>query len=412
MAVKVGSFTKATSTDVPVTQAVTGVGFQPKALLLWTAGNTSVNTWTDGYLYAIGMTTAANASGSTAIASQDDVSPTNTTSRTVAKALTIVQWGESVLAECDLASFDANGFTLSWTTNNDQAYIINYMAIGGTEVTGAKVVSWQTPSSTGDNAVTGAGFTPGAVLHLIGYQTSLGSNAGANLGIGAMDSSQEWAMALTEPDARNASDRARRIVTSGVALRQIRLSDTTGAAHNVATYTSMDADGFTVNFSTANANYYVYSLCLAGEVDVGVYSFVSTDDQAVTGVGFVPGGVLQASMSLLSTTSANTQVRTSFGAMDAEHDRAMYAATGYNANPNDSASYTSNAAAVLLTLAAADREFRNTISLVSLDADGFTVAHSGTAISSPGWLVGYLAVGGAEGGGIIPHAMYYKRQRS
>lgn len=60
MAVKVGSFTKSTNTSTPVSQAVTGVGFQPKALILWTAGApTSAATWTDSHRMSFGITTGA-----------------------------------------------------------------------------------------------------------------------------------------------------------------------------------------------------------------------------------------------------------------------------------------------------------------------------------------------------------------
>ena len=40
--IKVGSFTKRTSTGI---QAVTGVGFRPSAVLLFSVGNTSTGAW-------------------------------------------------------------------------------------------------------------------------------------------------------------------------------------------------------------------------------------------------------------------------------------------------------------------------------------------------------------------------------
>ena len=43
------------------------------------------------------------------------------------------------MKEADLASWDATNFTLNWTTNDSTAYVIHFIAIGGSDVS-AKVV--------------------------------------------------------------------------------------------------------------------------------------------------------------------------------------------------------------------------------------------------------------------------------
>ena len=150
MAVKVGSFAKSTNTSVPVTQAITGVGFQPRAAILWTTGATrrtrrgrTAITWQSGLWRANAADTITE--GSRSASGQDNAATTNTSQRTVSdKALTIVEWGEALLAECDLASFDADGFTPLLDNQQQRRlhHLFCYMALGGPDITDACVKSW------------------------------------------------------------------------------------------------------------------------------------------------------------------------------------------------------------------------------------------------------------------------------
>lgn len=98
--VTVGSFTKATGV-APASQTIAhGLGETPKALILWTEGKTS-ETISANFLFAFGATdgTVSRAVGT---ANQNSVDPSNASRRLARKALTIVQWGETLLAEADL----------------------------------------------------------------------------------------------------------------------------------------------------------------------------------------------------------------------------------------------------------------------------------------------------------------------
>ena len=63
------------------------------------------------------------------------------------KALTVVKWGEVVVAEADLSSWDSTNFTLNWTTNDVNPFVVHYIAIGGSDVS-AKVVDWTMGTAT------------------------------------------------------------------------------------------------------------------------------------------------------------------------------------------------------------------------------------------------------------------------
>ena len=71
-AIKVGSFTKSTTTPGPVTQIVPhGLAQTPKALILWTDGRPN-ETFGNSFRYAFGMTDAPMSSLSTAMYSRNN----------------------------------------------------------------------------------------------------------------------------------------------------------------------------------------------------------------------------------------------------------------------------------------------------------------------------------------------------
>jgi hypothetical protein len=260
LSVKAGSFTKSTAA-APAAQAVTGIGFTPKALILFTCGATALNTATAHFKTAIGFTAGASSSGSMAISGQDAVTPTNTSMRAAAKALTIVQYGESLLAECDLTSFDSDGFTLSWTTNDANAYYIGYLALGGSDITGAAVTRWQCTTTGAERAVTGVGFEPTVILDLAngGSGTPPLSAAFAYLTVGAACSDgTSQCCAVAAADAVTTTTSYRSILSQLLSVG----ADVTGAFFHVDVFKSFDADGFTVFQESATTTYNHYALCL------------------------------------------------------------------------------------------------------------------------------------------------------
>ena len=165
-AIKVGSFAKTTG-GAPVAQVVPhGLGQTPKALILWTDGSTGEDAFGNGFLYAFGMSDGTTSS-SVATASQNGVA-NNTANRArrrvASQALSIVSWtavvpGGPALAEASLQSWDAANFTLNWTVNDANAYVIHFIAIAGPGVS-AKVVNWTMAAALGNRPVTGVGFKP------------------------------------------------------------------------------------------------------------------------------------------------------------------------------------------------------------------------------------------------------------
>jgi hypothetical protein len=102
----------------PPTQTVAhGLGQAPKALILWTSGNTGT-TYVGDFNLSIGFSDGT-ASGTTATASQDARSAALSGRLMADKVITIIDGSQTVLAEADVASWDNTNFTLTWTTNDD-----------------------------------------------------------------------------------------------------------------------------------------------------------------------------------------------------------------------------------------------------------------------------------------------------
>lgn len=102
--------------------------------------------------------------------------------------------------------------------------------------------SFVTPAGTGTMAVTGLGFKPRVVDFYIGITTS--STANLSLGVGYMTNGSQGAIGII---ATNTPAFAHSGVLTNCCLMRITAA---GAAVVQAAYSSMDADGFTINFTT------------------------------------------------------------------------------------------------------------------------------------------------------------------
>jgi hypothetical protein len=387
---EVGSFVKSTGA-APATQAIPhALGFVPAAIVLWTAGQ-AVQAPQDDYLYAIGLSDGAT-SRSFAVAADGANGMANVSRRHAAKALTIVEWGEVLRAEADLAAWDTTSFTLSWTANDTQATVIHYLLVGGAAVS-AKVVDWQMPTAAGSRSVTGVGFAPDLVLHAHAGDdlTSAAPYSGSDgiLGFGAMNAAgEQWSLAAGALDVNWTA-------VSGTASAQrtdgALLGIVPGTVRVRGSFASMDADGFTMSFPVASGAGRVASLALRG-VGSRLGSFAkatATGNQAVAGVGFQPEAVMLASYDAAASTAVQAAARLVLGASDGaiEGTGALVAVGGSaptNARGLDKASKVFSAIGNTGAV-------RSEADLVGFDADGFTL--DWTTNAAPASQVLHLSLG-------------------
>jgi peptidase C25-like protein len=315
--------------------------------------------------------------GSGSSASQNGVGTSNVARRMANKVITIVSASQTLLAEADMQSWNATSFTLNWTTNDADPSIIHYLLVGGSDVS-AKVVRWQMATATGNHAVTGVGFQPTAVIHLhtgSGFTATPPANAAnSGFGLGVMDfGGAQWATEMFAADAATAGD-TQRAQTTAAAIYTI---DNGLGVTKKASFVSMDADGFTVNFSTANALVsQVYSLALKG-INVKAGNFLKTTaaapvNQSVIGTGFAPSAVFFHSFQDVTQAAPVTNSRMSYGASDGVTEGSSAFSDLDKADPTNFQAIDKTSKAFMKVNNSAkvvDAE----ADLTSLDPDGFTV---------------------------------------
>jgi hypothetical protein len=317
---KKGSFTKSTGA-APVSQSVTGVGFQPKVVIFFSTGQAAVGTDINA-MAGYGFATGSANERAIAIA-QDDADTSGDPNARQSQTRTIIVLhpdAPELRAEAELTSFDADGFTLNWTTNDASATIIHYVALGGSDITNALASSFTATTGAGTQSVTGVGFQPDFLMFLsidhTTMDTVLTAAAQASIGFASSPTNQGGiGVALTQRDVTISDTYVRQRTSHAI----VELTPA-GAEDMLAGLQSFDADGFTINkASSADATVIHYLALKGGQYKVGNFSKSTTAapvDQSVTGVGFSPLGLILVSKNLTASTAIQPEARISFGASD------------------------------------------------------------------------------------------------
>lgn len=252
----------------------------------------------------------------------------------------------------------------------------------------AKIVGFTCPASTGAFAVTGVGFQPKAVLLFTLGTTVAPPSAPAgerfSLGVGV-----------------SATDRRSMAVAygSGVAwwildhANVLQVPNTVNTV--VADLTSLDADGFTLNFSTTASGVYVSALCLGGvglQVKSGSFArATAVGAQAITGVGFQPTAVIFFQPNVVTATgNARGSIVQQMGFTTGPTQMAATSLRITNNSDPTVAKVGQTTSQCIQTVSAT--AVTSSAGCTSLDSDGFTL--DWTVVSATAALVDYIAIGG------------------
>lgn len=289
---KVGSFSASTSTG---NQSITGVGFQPKAIIFYGNSRANDTTVSPGLFSAIGVAVSSTQRWALNITGEDNLANSNTKRRSENDACYVLMdpVTGSVLREADFVSMDADGFTVNWVDTDATAHMINYFAIGG-DITQAAAGKFQLNTATGNQSISGIGFQPDVVLLGSVCGTTEGANDNALMSIGLCKSSgSQWVLAATSDD-NSAAGRAWSSMRTDRCFTTIQID---GTLAEDAEFVSQDLDGFTINITDAGLARWTYYLALkGGQHSVG--SFISPSGnggQTYSGIGHVPKGLMVAS---------------------------------------------------------------------------------------------------------------------
>lgn len=294
VAVKKGTFTKESATS-STPQVITGVGFQPKALILFTTGQ-SAEGFNDVYNFAMGFSDGID-SRSIGIRSDDNLATSNTGRAFGTKILTILSSGTpKVGSVAELSSFDNDGFTLNWVQNNQESSIIHYIALGSDNLT-AKVGSFAAHTVSGYQEVSNIGFEPDLVMFMHSHAKAEEGNAkNAYMSYGfARSCTEVGTVAVASKDNSSVTHTSRWQRSDRVI---IALKPFSGMVDAQASLVSMEPSGFTIDWHDAPANPdQVYYLALkGGNFHVGVFNQPTLGGlQTIDGVDFEPKGLILTS---------------------------------------------------------------------------------------------------------------------
>ena len=238
------------------TQAVTGLGFQPEACVFFSNVDTAADPSTaSGYNFSLGVAAGTGSASQWCMTmSNEDALATSSTSNsfyTDKCAVMGARAGTGMLTDGNMSAFGSDGFTLNWTTGGAGGAQLHYLAIK-TSGSLVKAGNETQKTSTGTKATTGLGSQPAGVFFGSTVDTTTGSFnlAQGKATVGAGDGTNEGAIWVGNQDstASNSNTNHRNISTKVISMST---EDTTTNAE--ADLASMDSDGFTLDWTTADA---------------------------------------------------------------------------------------------------------------------------------------------------------------
>jgi hypothetical protein len=274
--------------------------------------------------------------------------------------------------------------------------IFDVGAMEGSAMTSSiKVQTITTRTTNGSLAYTGFGGTPKALIFFATKQTAAGFGTPSSVSMGfATDSSHQQQITISADDAAGTTNTGGRLTAACFNI----LTNGTPTLGVEATLTSMDADGFTLNYtSTDGSAYLIRVIALMGAdytATVGSFNFpIGTGNASTSGVGL--GGKPECVL-LLSQDSplatAQAQGRLIFGAFNSKGQQAT--ANIFN---RDNQVGTSDVSSIERTDACMYQGFsvagtERLVTFTSMDADGWTLNHN--PVTGSANAVVYLAIKG------------------
>lgn len=380
---QVGQFTAST---VGATTTVS-TSFQPKALILWTAGKTS-GTESGPAIFSMGFVDSAGHMESYSWASDDAVATSNAGMAFTAVALRIFTNGTPTTATGGQITgivYNSNNFVATFNATPSAAWLINFIAIGGSDVTNTFVGTFNTTSSTGVHSVTSAGFQ-GNMLFTMGSlvpSPTTGTSAGFCFGA-AVSTTKRFSLTGMTTDAQNTTANLH-AVSRSENTKVVQLIFTDGTQIVAADFNGFTATGFDYNQTKASATAWQFGFLdiQGGQWDVGTGAKPTTaTTQTVTGEAFQPSFLMLSTNSTTAFASTTSDEVESIGATDGTNQ--VFANSTEVSAISTVAKSSSSVAQVLL-----DRDGTNNpaASFTSFNPDGWTITWNAMgAAKEVGWI--------------------------
>lgn len=392
----VGSFNIDTAKTAGQTQSVSGVGFTPKIVMFWWSGTTDTGNGVRGGNINMGFGAMSGASSRFAKGGiSGDGQSSSVTQRTFSDVSCITSNDTPGLAfqgKADWGSLDADGFTITIDQQFIVAIHVNYLALGGDDLTNIAIGQMSGPGSTGNHSVTGLGFQPDAIILCNTMSTNDGYVADATFSIGYTAASSGVGVSAWGSVGSQATS-----YTYGYGYNgEIDAAIWADECYDRDSFVSFDSGGFTLNrLENGFGSGLGYIALKGGQYYVGDLTTRTDGNDISETVGFQPVAILFSSanraLSTQNTTTANG--RLSIGAATSTSNRGAQAISDED-NLADTETATANYDTAVY-LHVKDDVLEAAMDLKSIESDGFTCVMDDTETS--GCWVTYLAFG-AEGG--------------
>ena len=402
---KIGTFTANSGTG---SQAVSGVGFQPEAVLFWITNRTATGSGAPAR-FGRGWTDGTNQSAM-AVALSDNLSVDYQISgiaRSDSCIVLIDDNGDSatILARATITSLNSDGFTINWAVAGGSR-IVAYLALGGPGLTNVNVGNVQRAMADGSGnfSITGVGFQPDVVL-LMGKESWVGfGNPEANrtqfgFGVG-ISSTNRHTVGFRQRYQRGTYDN---YGASGLTTDYVLAPADDDPASPELAYdlVSMDSDGFTLSYDIypGDDRYkLIQYLALKGtQVARGTITQpTSTGNQSVTGLSFRPSVVLFDGGDKVGTTTPYVGPDAEYvtGAATVPAQRfGIWMGNGAVDQATTISDTDLSTSAVIRSLTAGTPTVNATADLYSMNSDGFTL--NWTSVDSTQRNIGWIALGTA-----------------
>lgn len=284
---------------IGTTYAVSGLSFQPSLVLFWWTGQpTSVADVISEIDFRLGWGAASSTSARWTAATQSDhgaaTSATDRAFRTDACIASLTTAG-AIDGLADLQSLDSGGFTLVIDDAFATGLRVSWLALGGSDLTGIHVGSFNSPNATGSFDVTTLSFQPEALL-IVSTGSNLTPTTQGALSIGAATAASQFCYAGTSRDsAGTASTRA--YARSTNLFSAYSHAGTPPTIVDLASLSSFLSNGFRLSYAAATTATVLFVALRGAQFKVG--SFVTQTDtttpMAQAGFGFSPSAALLVS---------------------------------------------------------------------------------------------------------------------
>lgn len=266
--VKSGTLTTPTATG---SVAYTQPGFKPDFLLLWGNESTTASPAIPGATIGLGYATSSTSQVSQSTASSSSVSTRDTAryQRSDNVICFVELDSDSVNAGAfggGLTSMDTNGFTCNWTTSATagRSKSFGYLAVKGGNW---KVGSGTSKTSTGTQAYTGVGFQPSGVIFSSvcnSSSTAINANNRISFGGGSSSSDNRCVFAGDADGGTNSVTATIQKSAKCISVITEAATHTSSTVNAEASISTLDSNGFTLNWSTASATAFEFLYVAVG----------------------------------------------------------------------------------------------------------------------------------------------------